>query len=83
LVSRRTAALQTRAVVGWRLRQSLLQRWLGLASLTATTAAGNGQCQALDLPAADAVALADRAVPGRLAPFVIDQPAPRSGGDAR
>lgn len=75
LVSRRTAALQTRAVVGWRLRQSLLQRWLGLASLTATTAAGNGQYQALDLPAADVVALADRAVPGLLAPFLLDQPA--------
>ena len=42
LVSRRTVALRGRAVVGWRVRQSVFQRRLGLATLTATTAAGNG-----------------------------------------
>src|SRR5690606_32786957 len=37
LVSRATAALQRRAIIGWRFRQSLLQPRPGLASVTATT----------------------------------------------
>jgi putative membrane protein len=69
LVSRSTVALQSRAVVGWRLRQSVLQRRLGLATLAAATAAGTGEYLAPDLDAGEAVALADRAVPGLLGPF--------------
>jgi putative membrane protein len=76
VVSRTTAALQSRAVVGWCLRQSLPQRRLGLATVVAATAAGNGQYAAYDLPAAEAAGFADRAVPGLLAPF-LDREQPR------
>jgi putative membrane protein len=69
LVSRRTVALQGRAVVGWQVRQSVLQRRLGLATLTAATAAGAGQYAATDLSAADVVDVAEAAAPGLLAPF--------------
>jgi len=77
LTNRTTAALQTRSVVGWTFRQSLFQRRLGLVTLTATTAAGSGAYLARDLDAAAAVTLADRAVPGLLAPFI----ARPDGGD--
>jgi len=78
LVSRTTAALQSRAVVGWCLRQSLLQRRLGLATVVAATAAGDGQYAGYDLPAAEAAGFAGRAVPGLLAPFLVtDQESPQ------
>ncbi len=76
LVSRRTVALRGRAVVGWRIRQSVFQRRLGLATLTAATAAGTGQYEAVDLRAADAVDVAERAAPGLLTPFAAAGPAP-------
>lgn len=69
LLSRRTVALQGPAVIGWRVRQSMLQRRLGLATLTATTAAGNGSYAAVDLSAAAVPAVAESAAPGLLAPF--------------
>jgi putative membrane protein len=72
LVSRSTVALQSRAVVGWRLRQSVLQRRLGLATLSAATAAGTGEYVAPDLDPGEAVELADRAVPGLLGAFRHD-----------
>lgn len=67
--NRTTAALQSRAVVGVNFRQSLLQRRLGLVTVEATTAAGLGAYAAIDVAAADAVDLADAAVPGLLTPF--------------
>lgn len=69
LVSRSTAAVRGGAVIGWRVRQSLLQRRLGLATLIAATAAGHGRYAAVDLAAGDAVDLAERTLPGLLAPF--------------
>ncbi|GAB3986549.1 PH domain-containing protein [Plantactinospora veratri] len=72
LVSRSTAALSRPAVIGWRLRQSVLQRRLGLATLTATTAAGHGQYAAVDMPARTVVGFAEQVVPGLLAPLVVD-----------
>ncbi|MGX7675837.1 PH domain-containing protein [Plantactinospora sp. DSM 117369] len=72
LVSRSTAALSRPAVIGWRLRQSVLQRRLGLATLVATTAAGHGQYAAVDMPAGTVVAFAEQVVPGLLAPLVAD-----------
>ncbi|MEO3926194.1 PH domain-containing protein [Micromonosporaceae bacterium B7E4] len=72
LVSRSTAALACPAVIGWRLRQSVLQRRLGLATLTATTAAGHGQYAAVDMPARTVVTFAEQVVPGLLAPLVAD-----------
>ncbi|MEU9508714.1 PH domain-containing protein [Micromonospora sp. NPDC048170] len=71
LVSRATAALRGRAVIGWRVRQSVWQRRLGLATLTATTAAGHGRYAAIDVAAADVTALAEQVLPGLLAPFTV------------
>jgi putative membrane protein len=62
--------LQRRGIIGWNLNQSWFQRRAGLATLVATTAAGHQAYAAVDLPLAEAVALADRAVPGLLTPFL-------------
>ncbi|MDW5323653.1 PH domain-containing protein [Plantactinospora sp. KLBMP9567] len=72
LVSRSTAALARPAVIGWRLRQSGWQRRLGLATLTATTAAGHGQYAAVDMPARTVAAFAEQVVPGLLGTLVAD-----------
>lgn len=66
-----TAALQRRAVSGVALRQSLLQRRLGLMSVSVSTAAGYGVYGAPDADAAEAVVFADEASGGLLAPFRI------------
>ncbi|SEF15538.1 PH domain-containing protein [Jiangella alba] len=73
--SRSTAALQSRAIVGVTFRQSLLQRRLRLATVEVSTAAGFGAYQAIDVESADAVDLADRAVPGLLTEFRAPAPA--------
>jgi putative membrane protein len=52
-LTRATAALQLRAVIGWRVRQSFFQRRLGLATVTAATAAGQGAYTAHDVSASD------------------------------
>ncbi|MBO0840245.1 MAG: PH domain-containing protein, partial [Sciscionella sp.] len=39
---RKTVALQAEGIIGWRIKQSVFQRKVGLATLTATTAAGHG-----------------------------------------
>lgn len=63
---RRTVALRRSGVIGWTIRQSPFQRRAGLVTLTATTAAGSGGYEVLDVAAANAVALADTATPGLL-----------------
>ncbi|WP_433527898.1 PH domain-containing protein [Micromonospora sp. CA-263727] len=73
LLSRTTVALRGTAVIDWQLRQSVLQRRLGLVTLTATTAAGYGRYAAIDIAAPDAVTLAEQIRPGLLSPF---QPPP-------
>jgi putative membrane protein len=50
---REQAVLQRRAVVGWRVRQSLFQRRAGLATVVACVGAGSGGYAAVDLAAAD------------------------------
>jgi putative membrane protein len=78
-IARRTVALQRSGVIGWTVRQSIFQRRAGLVTLEAVTGAGAGGYQVLDLAADDAVALADAAVPGLLAPFLLLDPAPHAG----
>jgi putative membrane protein len=63
---RRRVALQRRGIIGWRLRQSPFQRWAGVATLDAVTAAGAGRYSVVDLPLATAVELVDRVNPGLL-----------------
>lgn len=70
LVSRRTAVLQRGAVSTIIVRESLLQRRLGLRTVTLATAAGWGAYTASDLDADEAVRFADVSAPGLLAPYV-------------
>ena len=63
---RRTVALQRSGVIGWTVSQTFFQRRAGLATVAATTAAGSGAYQVIDIGIADGLALADRAVPDLL-----------------
>ncbi|MDF5758486.1 PH domain-containing protein [Spongiactinospora sp. TRM90649] len=66
---RRAIALDRAGVIGWNFRQSVFQRRSGLVTLVAATAAGSGSYSLHDAAENAAVALADGAVPGLLAPF--------------
>lgn len=72
LWSRSTSALERKAVSTIVIRQSLLQQRLGLATVTAATAAGWGGYDAVDVSAADAPELASEAAPGLLGSFLED-----------
>jgi putative membrane protein len=59
-------ALETDGIVGWRVRQSFWDRRLGLAQLTASTAAGAEYVEVRDVPLGEAVAIAASATPETL-----------------
>ena len=63
---RRRVAVQRRGVIGWRMRQSPLQRRAGLVTLDAVTAAGKGHYSLVDLTRARAVSLVEQTTPGLL-----------------
>lgn len=69
LLSRTTSALRRDAVSTIAVRQSLLQRRLGLATVSAMTAAGWSTYEIPDVPADRAVRLASDAAPGVLCEF--------------
>ncbi|MFE3448085.1 PH domain-containing protein [Nonomuraea sp. NPDC059194] len=69
---RTTVALDTGGIVGWRIRQSFFQRRLGLITVAATTAAGDGHYDVLDVGTTEGLDLAARAVPGLLGPFLVE-----------
>ena len=58
VVVRRTDVLEIRGISGVTVDQSPVQRWLGLAHLVATTAAGDQAYKAVDVAVGDATALA-------------------------
>jgi putative membrane protein len=66
---RRTVVLERRGVVGWTVRQSFFQRRSGLATVTVATGAGSGGYDAIDIAAADGVALMAALDPARVLPF--------------
>lgn len=66
LFSRSTTVLKSSAVVAWTVRQSVLQRRLGLATVQVATAAGFGMYAAPDLATDDSVALIASAGPAGL-----------------
>ncbi len=68
-LTRTRAVLECDGVIGVTFRASFFQRRAGLCTLTATTAGGREGYDVLDVDPAVAVALADDAVPGLLAPF--------------
>ncbi|REE95346.1 PH domain-containing protein [Thermomonospora umbrina] len=69
---RRQAVVEHRAVVAWRLRRTLFQRRLGLATLTVGVGAGEGAYPALDMGESDAVAFAHGITPEWIGPFLED-----------
>jgi putative membrane protein len=78
---RETVALQRTGIIGWRLHRSFFQRRAGLVTVVATTAAGDGAYQVIDVAEADGLALADAAVPELLRPFLVhDEADVRSAG---
>ena len=74
---RRRYMLDCDGIIGWNLTQSFFQRRLGLATLTATTAAGRQGYDVQDVSLNEAVRIADQAVPGLLTPFLTTDQAER------
>jgi putative membrane protein len=74
---RRRDVLECEGIIGWNVRQTFFQRRAGLATLTATTAAGRQRYGVRDVPMPMALSLADRALPGLLDDFLA--PPPRAG----
>ncbi|MFJ5675150.1 PH domain-containing protein [Streptomyces sp. NPDC093097] len=82
LSRRQTAVLTREAVLGLKVRQSLVQRWLGLVSLGVPTAAGMRFYQAPDMTVDQFMTLTGEAAPELLAEFL--RPAPeRNSGEPR
>ena len=69
-LDRRRAVLDCDGIIGWNLRQTFFQRRAGLASLTATTAAGRQWYAVTDVPLPMALSLGDRVLPGLLGDFL-------------
>lgn len=67
---RRTIALQHQGIIGWKIEQSIFQRRAGIATITATTAAGSGAYRILDVELPEGLLVADSATPGLLTPFL-------------
>ncbi|WP_150463266.1 PH domain-containing protein [Nesterenkonia ebinurensis] len=70
LLSRSTSALRRDAVSTIAVRQSILQRRLGLSTVSVMTAAGWGIYEAPDVDAHEAFRFAAQAAPGLLDPFI-------------
>lgn len=79
LLNRATEVLQRSAVSTVAVRESLLQRRLGLQTVSAMTAAGYGVFEAPDVDARVAVTFANEASAGLLDPF-LDQAGPQGRG---
>ncbi|MFH8980602.1 PH domain-containing protein [Streptomyces varsoviensis] len=73
--ARRRVALAREGIIGWNVRRSLFQRRAGVLTLTATTAAGRKRYAVRDIGAGEAVRLAEGAVSGLMAPFLVAEPA--------
>ncbi len=70
-LGRRRDMLECEGIIGWNLRQSFFQRRSGLATLTATTAAGRQRYAVTDVPLSLALPLAHRALPGLLDDLLV------------
>ncbi|MBS2936848.1 PH domain-containing protein [Nocardioides sp. J2M5] len=80
-LARIRTVLETDGIIGWVVAQSWWQRRIGLADVTATTAAGREHVLVRDVGLEVAVALADRATPGLLSEFLepVREPEPTAG----
>jgi putative membrane protein len=68
---RRRWALSCEGIIGWNIEQTFFQRRAGLATLSATTAAGRQRYDVQDVGVEEALRVAEEAVPGLLAPFLV------------
>ncbi|GAA3925603.1 PH domain-containing protein [Actinomadura viridis] len=73
---RRQVVVDHAAVVGWRVRQTLFQRRLGLATLFVAVGAGEGGYPSVDMAEEDAVAFAAGITPAWVRPFLAGDAAP-------
>ncbi|SNS64265.1 putative membrane protein [Actinomadura meyerae] len=80
---RRQVVVEHGAVIGWRVRRTLFQRRLGLATLFAAVGAGDGGYSSADMREADAVALAAAITPDWVVPFLAAPPAAPAAPAAR
>lgn len=69
----RRVVLEREGIIGWNLDQTWFQRRAGLVTMTATTAAGKQGYRLIDVPEAQAVALADEATPGLVTEFLATE----------
>ena len=67
---RRRLALGAEGIIGWNVERTFFQRRAGLVTLVATTAAGHQHYDVQDVELGEALAVAERLVPGLLEPFV-------------
>jgi putative membrane protein len=70
VLGRQRTVLERDGVIGWVVHQSFFQRRRGLATLTATTAAGAERVVVHDVPLTRAIALAVQVTPGAVTPFL-------------
>ncbi|WP_214408449.1 PH domain-containing protein [Sphaerisporangium fuscum] len=77
---RRRVSLDREGIIGWNLQRSFFQRRAGLATLTATTAAGRQSYSVWDVGLAEALRTAEQGIPGLLDPFLVRA---GSGGEGR
>jgi putative membrane protein len=69
-VVRRRAAVAAEGIIGWNVQRSFFQRRAGLATLTATTAAGEQHYDVQDVEIGEALRVAEELLPGLAAPFL-------------
>jgi putative membrane protein len=70
-LGRATVAVRRDRLTGIVVQQSLFQRRAGLATVIVPIAAGRGHYHVLDVERTAGLALADEAVPGLVAPFLV------------
>jgi putative membrane protein len=85
---RRRAAVAAEGLIGWNVERSFFQRRAGLATLTATTAAGEQHYDVQDVEIGEALRLAEELLPGLATPFLErtgggPAPVPASGPGPR
>ena len=67
---RRRSAVAAEGIIGWNVERSFFQRRAGLATLTATTAAGEQHYDVQDVEIAEALRVAEALLPGLAEPFL-------------
>lgn len=78
---RRQAVIERRAVVGWAIRQTWLQRRVGVVTLVAGVGAGTGGYAAVDVSEEEAARFAAEVTPSWVTGLLADEESSDRGGD--